>query len=220
MSDLTDVKCAMCGGQLERVRYFPRQLLTADDMRVEQEYFREKARRHNRYLHGWGVVCGCVVEQVTDAKTWTVRVCPGYVVSPQGDEILINDCSDLDLKTGASPDPCTVRWPCPPLGTMPAVGRDDLTTVYVAVRYAECFWRPTRVHPFKRSVMLSRHGVQQRSPRKTNRRFSCAITSLWFSTTQAKRMQACTPFGNSTMPKKLLFTEPQSYTDQTLVPFD
>src|SRR4051812_8765778 len=27
---------------LERLRYFPRQLLTADDMRVEQEYFREK----------------------------------------------------------------------------------------------------------------------------------------------------------------------------------
>jgi hypothetical protein len=147
MSDLTDVKCAMCGEQLERVRYFPRQLLTADDMRVEQEYFREKARRHNRYLHGWGVVCGCVVEQVKDAKTWTVRVCPGYVVGPQGDEILINDCRDVDLKTGAAPDPCTVRWPCPPLGAMPAAGRDDLTTVYIAVRYAECFSRPTRVHP-------------------------------------------------------------------------
>ena len=27
---------------LERLRYFPRQLLTADDMRVEQAYLREK----------------------------------------------------------------------------------------------------------------------------------------------------------------------------------
>ena len=36
-----------------RVRYFPRQLLTADDMRTEQEYLREKLRRHNRLLHRW-----------------------------------------------------------------------------------------------------------------------------------------------------------------------
>lgn len=147
MNDVTDLKCLSCAEQIERVRYFPRQLLTADDMRVEQEYFREKARRHNRYLHGWGVVCGCTVENVPDAKTWTVRVCPGYAVGPQGDEILIDDCRDVDLKLGATPDPCTVRWPCPPTGTMPAENQDKLAVVYVAARYAECFSRPMRVHP-------------------------------------------------------------------------
>ena len=31
---------------VERVRYFPRQLLTADDMRLEQEYFRELVEPH------------------------------------------------------------------------------------------------------------------------------------------------------------------------------
>jgi len=40
------------------VNYFPRQLLTADDMTADQQYFLNKLRRHNRYLHGWGVVCG------------------------------------------------------------------------------------------------------------------------------------------------------------------
>jgi hypothetical protein len=146
MSDLSDLKCTSCGEQLERLRYFPRQLLTADDMRVEQEYFREKMRRHNRYLHGWGVVCGCAVEPVPGAKVWTVRVCPGYVVGPQGDEILINDCVDVPLTLGATPDPCTVRWPCPPAGDMPG-GEREIADVYVAVRYAECFSRPVRVHP-------------------------------------------------------------------------
>jgi hypothetical protein len=148
MNDVTDLQSVSCGEQLERLRYFPRQLLTADDMRVEQEYFREKARRHNRYLHGWGVVCGCAVEPVKAAKKWTVRVCPGYVVGPQGDEILIDDCRDVDLKLGATPDPCTVRWPCPPTGAMPgADDRTKLSLVHIAVRYAECFSRPTRVHP-------------------------------------------------------------------------
>ena len=147
MSDLSDAKSLSCGEQLERVRYFPRQLLTADDMRVEQEYFREKARRHNRYLHGWGVVCGCAVEAVPEAKTWTVRVCPGYVMGPQGDDILIDASRDVDLKLGATPEPCTVRWPCPPAGEMPGQDDNNSATVYIAVRYAECFSRPTRVHP-------------------------------------------------------------------------
>jgi len=146
MSDMSVQECMCCGEPLERVRYFPRQLLTADDMRCEEEYFREKLRRHNRFLHGWGVVCGCTVEPVIEAKTPTVRVCPGYVVGPQGDEILIDCCIEVDLKTGPKAQPCAVRWPCPPTGDVP-VAREGKATVYVAVRYAECFSRPVRVHP-------------------------------------------------------------------------
>lgn len=146
MSDLSDLACACFGEPIERVHYFPRQLLTADDMRAEQAYFREKARRHNRYLHGWGVVCGCTVEVVDGARTPQVRVCPGYAVGPQGDEICIDRCIDVDLKTGAPEQPCSVRWPCPPLGEPPVV-KDGSATVYIAVRYAECFSRPVKVHP-------------------------------------------------------------------------
>jgi hypothetical protein len=57
MSGTSDPTCVLCGTALERVRYFPRQLITADDMRAEQEFFLNKMRRHNRFLHGWGVVC-------------------------------------------------------------------------------------------------------------------------------------------------------------------
>ena len=146
MSDMSDRKSAVCGEALERTRYFPRQLLTADDMRLEQEYFREKLRRHNRYLHGWGVVCGCEVRPLPGSGTSMVRVCPGYAVSPQGDEILVDGCRDIDLKVGDTTDPCTVRWPCPPPGEMPGDKRQS-TTVYIAVRYAECMSRPVRVHP-------------------------------------------------------------------------
>jgi hypothetical protein len=139
--------CTACIGNIERVRYFPRQLLTADDMRVEQEYFRQRLRRHNLYLHGWGITCGALVEPAPSGdKHWQVRVCPGFVISPQGDDISIDDCVLLDLKTGQpTPDPCTVRYPCPPEGAMP--GRDQRSVVYVAVRYAECPARPVRVPP-------------------------------------------------------------------------
>lgn len=147
MSDMSDLPCGCSTEPLERLRYFNRQLLTADDMRAEQAYFREKHRRHNRYLHGWGVVCGCAVEPVKDAKKWTVQVCPGYVVGPEGDEILIDRCVDVDLLLGATPEPCTVRWPCPPVGEMPGTDRDKPRRAYIAVRYAECFSRPVKVHP-------------------------------------------------------------------------
>jgi len=146
MATMMETNCLCCGKPIERLRYFPRQLLTADDMRAEQEYVREKLRRHNRYLHGWGVVCGCAVEPVANVKSWRVRVCPGYAVGPQGDEIWISDCVEVDLKSGAKDQPCSVRWPCPPVGEMPP-DRDGRITAYIALRYAECFSRPVRVHP-------------------------------------------------------------------------
>jgi len=43
---------------LRRVNYFAGRLLTAEDFRAEQEYHREKSRRHNRRLHGSGVASG------------------------------------------------------------------------------------------------------------------------------------------------------------------
>ena len=145
MSDLCDLQCAICDHALERVRYFYRQLLTADDMTVEQEYFRQKLRRHNRYLHGFGVVCGLSVEPATDAThPWQVRVCPGYAVAPQGDEILVPEPTLYDLATGAQKDEPCAPCPCPPV---PNVGSDVRPLVYLAARYSECSTRPVRVHP-------------------------------------------------------------------------
>ena len=39
--------------QFERSRFFTGQVLTADDLQREQDYHRDKARLHNRFLHGW-----------------------------------------------------------------------------------------------------------------------------------------------------------------------
>jgi hypothetical protein len=140
--------CEPHGLGLERVRYYPRQLVTADDMTAEQYYFRQKLRRHNRYLHGWGVVCGLEVKpMVEEGLPWQVRVCPGYAAGPQGDEILVSSPVDFDLATGAQKpaDPCADLWPCPPTGRMPVPGRQ--ACVHLAIRYTECDARPQRVHP-------------------------------------------------------------------------
>jgi hypothetical protein len=44
-----------------RLRYFYGQMLSAQDFQIEQDYFREKLKLHNRCLHGYGVVCGLEV---------------------------------------------------------------------------------------------------------------------------------------------------------------
>lgn len=132
----------------ERVHYFPRQLITADDMTTEQEYFRYKLRRHNRYLHGWGVVCGGSVEPYPDKDhPWQVRICRGYIITPCGDEIHIGEPVSFDLAGDwrQAFNPCAHVSPCPPTGLQPAGEKPQ--TVYLAACYAECNARPVRVHP-------------------------------------------------------------------------
>lgn len=131
---------------MERVRYFARQLITPEDLTLEQEYFRNKLRRHNRFLHGWGVVCGCTVEPVPD-KPWTVKVTPGYVLGPYGDEILIDHEVEVDLHKegleGLAVSPCADQlddW-CSQVEVERVAGQP----LYVAVKYAECRSRPVRV---------------------------------------------------------------------------
>ncbi|HSH78805.1 MAG TPA: hypothetical protein VLA19_09780 [Herpetosiphonaceae bacterium] len=130
------------GTALDRVRYFSRQLITADDMRAEQDYFREKLRRHNCMLHGWGVVYGCeVVPNSNSDHPWQVQVCPGYLITPRGDEIVIGQAVNFDLG-GNWPQ---VEDPCKQESQRRADVADS--TVYLAACYQECPTRPVRVHP-------------------------------------------------------------------------
>src|SRR5436305_1278874 len=113
MNQSTDCHCGgsahgagcSCGQvALELPRYYPRQLLTPVELTLEQQYFRDRLRRHNRLLHGWGVVCGGAVCRVPDttanqAQPWKVRVQTGYVLGPYGDEILIDHEQIVDLRT-------------------------------------------------------------------------------------------------------------------------
>ncbi|MCI0392751.1 MAG: hypothetical protein MOB07_28805 [Acidobacteria bacterium] len=49
---------------LTRLRYFHGQMLIANDLQTEQDYFREKLKLHTRCLHGYGTVCGLKVVSV------------------------------------------------------------------------------------------------------------------------------------------------------------
>ena len=131
--------------QLERVNYFPRMLIGVSEMDTEQKYFLDKLRRHNRFLHGWGVVCGLKVAPVpTRQAPWRVCIGPGYALGPYGDEIYVPEPGVmLDLHQcgpGAITDPCE-----PDLLRKRANAANG--TLFVAIKYAECVARPVRAEP-------------------------------------------------------------------------
>jgi len=70
---------------LKRNRFFSGKLLTAEDLALDQEYFREKLKRHNRSLHGFGVVFGLEVSK----SGRDVVISPGLAIDCQGNEIVV-----------------------------------------------------------------------------------------------------------------------------------
>ena len=142
----------------ERPRYYPRQIITPDDLTLEQDYFRNKFRRHNRLMHGWGVVCGakvCVTpisvtaDNIASYQPWMVTVTSGYVLGPYGDEIILDCCRAIDVRigatTGVTGDPCVQA--SDPWCTDVYQPRTANAPLYIAVKYKECRSRPVRVQP-------------------------------------------------------------------------
>lgn len=140
---------------IERLRYFPRQMITADDMILEQTYFRDKLRRHNRLLHGWGVICGAIVCPVFDSKgeikPWSIAVSAGYILGPYGDEIIIDCDRTIDIRTTGVTGTCEEPKSSsvdPWCSNVDEVVIDRCQgPVYIAVRYKEGMTRPVRVQP-------------------------------------------------------------------------
>jgi hypothetical protein len=136
---------------IERIRYFPGRLLGEADLAQEQLYLREKARRHNRMLHGWGVVSGLRVREGPGTEEITVE--PGYALDPNGDEIVVAD--DVIVALCREDDDGNAVSPCPRPDRPQHLRRKRSPDeqLYVAIRYAECATAPV---PAGESVEYSR----------------------------------------------------------------
>jgi hypothetical protein len=86
--------CADCDDtQMARNNYFTGKLMVERDFTDEQRYFRGKDQRHNKYLHGSGVVCGLKVVQHPNEKCRDTYVIiePGVAIDCCGHEIVVRD---------------------------------------------------------------------------------------------------------------------------------
>jgi hypothetical protein len=79
---------------LKRNRFFSGKLLTPEDLALEQEYLRERLKRHNRYLHGFGVVFGL---EVSKCGSTTIVISAGLAIDCQGNEIVVPEPLELTV---------------------------------------------------------------------------------------------------------------------------
>lgn len=96
--------CCSCGSSgcstlkcLCRPKFYSGQMLTDEDLNGLEDYVVNKNRLHNRFLHGWGVVCG--LEVVCDPCTKNVIVRTGYAIDPCGDDIVVCEDATAQIDT-------------------------------------------------------------------------------------------------------------------------
>jgi hypothetical protein len=118
---------------LKRPSYEAGHYLAASDLVAEQQYRQQRLRRHRRYLHGDGVVCGLQVVPAKDAsRPWAILVCPGYALGPYGDEIDVASATAVDVRESL--------WMKPFVAS--TVGQPSFA--YVGIRYREESITPVR----------------------------------------------------------------------------
>jgi len=137
-SECGSCACLTCGGLecLCRPRFFAGQLLTDETLNQLEHYIVEKNKLHNRYLHGWGVVCGLeVVCNPCDAVT----VRGGYALSPCGEDVIV--CKDVTVDVCSLIDQCKDKrrdWECEPYGIGQNTDCKDFEEDWIlTVRYDE-----------------------------------------------------------------------------------
>lgn len=151
----TDTRCcrSTCVGlmPLERPRFFAGQLLTETELNSEQGYVLAKSRLHNRYLHGWGVVCG--LEVVCNECAGWVSVKPGYAIDACGNDVVV--CEETSFDFLKSIRECrrkdTSRPDCDPLVVGEPACKDVDETWCLTLSYQEQEARPTTALRWQRA---------------------------------------------------------------------
>jgi hypothetical protein len=128
-------KCPECGGLecLCRPRFFAGQLLTDEDLNRLDRYIVAKNKLHNRYLFGWGVVCGL---EVVCHPCNMVAVRPGYALSPCGEDIIV--CKETPVDICSLINACRPKPdPCSPIDAVKDTCTDTTDKWVLAIRYQE-----------------------------------------------------------------------------------
>jgi len=122
---------------LKRNKYFFGKLMSEQDFQDEQDYFRQKHRLHNRFLHGYGVVAGLDVS-ISDDPPGKVRVEPGYAIDRMGNDILLAQPQVADFPERGKKACLIIEWAERETGFAPVRSSEVEEEVTAATRIEEC----------------------------------------------------------------------------------
>jgi hypothetical protein len=109
----------------KRNRYFFGRILTSKDFEDEQQYHLDQRCRHNRNLHGYGIVTGLDVSISPCESSPSVVVSPGYALDPYGREILVTENVALPIGCRHSPLFVTIAHKERETDWVPGSGADE-----------------------------------------------------------------------------------------------
>lgn len=146
-----------------RVKYWFGMPPTADDFNDEQSYFVERLKRHNRLLHGSGVVAGLGVS----ARGGRVLVNAGFALDCEGNEIALEGPAEFPLPAAdAGAQYLTVSFKETEVRPVPVVvgGETEELDTRVSEGFGLAYEKrdPLAGHPFKaghRIACNKRHGI-------------------------------------------------------------
>jgi hypothetical protein len=133
--------CPTCRGlrPFEQPLWTAGQVLSAADLSSLQAYIKGKNRLHNRYLHGWGVVCG--LEVVCDDCEGSVTIRSGYAIDPCGEDIVVAQDTRFELVKAireCRDSKKSKTGDCDPWAPPPDPGCKDVETHWcVSLKYKE-----------------------------------------------------------------------------------
>jgi len=122
----------------ERLNYFTGQFIAERDLRAEQEYHIGKHRQHNRYLHGYGSVCGLKVTQHPNpaCRDRFIVLEPGLALDCCGREIVVHEPVYFDLVAALAPQKADPTITGKHL--LISLCYSECKTEFVPALYAEC----------------------------------------------------------------------------------
>ena len=116
-------------GYPRRLNYFVGMLLGAAEFAAEQDYFREKLKRHNRHLHGSGIAAGLEVS----ISGGQINVAPGLALDCAGNEIVVPRALFIELPDAATSLYVAVRYGERLTSAVPPPGVAEETTLYAYI---------------------------------------------------------------------------------------
>jgi hypothetical protein len=135
--DRLDSGADPCTEPIRRNRYAFGMVLGVEDFQTEQDYVREKHRRHNVHLHGVGVVHGLKVSVEGTGTHPVVTVSAGVAIGPDGEELVVCEALTVRGNSGRSPCYVTVRLvdhPVDPVADVGASRIEERTEVALIAR--------------------------------------------------------------------------------------
>ena len=121
---------------LKRVNYYAGKMLTLEDFKADQQYFKDRMKLHNRFLHGYGIVSGLEIS-LSNKLAEVLIVSPGYAIDPRGNDLILPKDVQATMPAKGNSIYLVLRWAEREVDLIPLLSSSVEGEQFVATRIEE-----------------------------------------------------------------------------------